>query len=284
MFLIVGISFSQPEVTAQKQLLEAMTKSPIPLAKTTVSAATMTSYTNSTFNVTYTAPTGWSFNTPTVIGTTAVTWTATSPSYSAQVYIWVFNDPDSLFAATYSQAVCFNAVSTVYKNELTTQPWIDYLVDTFYVANNFGEQAIYVVFNTSQSILVLFANHCGQYVDEIFFSTTVADFNTNVSVYLQNYLNLLFINLYPTRTVGGLSKTAAFEIMKPYATTNGIVLPSAQGKQMNVSICDLLGRKIAGMSLNNSNGQTFLPKTGAAYILQMKEQGQQQNAVVPFAR
>lgn len=284
-FLIIGVSFSQPEVNAMKQYLESTAGVTKGLLKSTIASATLTSYTNSTFNVTYTAPTGWSFNTPTVSGN-MVSWSATDPSYVATMYFEVAIYSDSLESAMDAQAGCFAMVSSCYKAASMPFPEIAGLSDSFFTSVNYGAQAIYVEYRTSYAdVGVCFANHCGQYVTYYYFFTTVTDFNANNSVYFQNYLNLHFITYWPSAVIPQIPKTSINGIIKPYATSNGIILPGVQGKDVNMNICDLLGRKIAGLSLSNSGEQTFLPKAGAAYILQLKEQGQQlQSTIIPFAR
>lgn len=154
------------------------------------SATLMTSYSNATFNMSYTAPTGWSFNTPTV-GASGLTITATSPSYLATVTIGAFSRTDAEAARCLGPGWCFQMSSACFAQNDSQVTYGYYVSDTTYsnTNNHFSWQQIIYLDDHS----MIECDYCvqnGDYIQIVSYSTSVADFILNDSIYFQHVANL----------------------------------------------------------------------------------------------
>lgn len=222
--------------------LAELTGASQPLAKTDANA--LYTYTNAAFNFSYTAPSGWSFSAP-LVGPTGLLLLSTSNSYTPSMIISAYSATNSTGAENMAGSICFGTTDICMDGTPTYCPWVYSTVDTFYNDLGFGQRWIKLKYTDNHtSIGVTYANHTGQYVMQMTYFTTVTDYNINKDVYFQHFLNMDFVQLYPSAAAKGVDGRSVATPGVALRDGRLTVLGEAR-RALNVELYDLLGKRAA---------------------------------------
>ena len=280
--LSIGLAHAQPIITNAEsvaksfQVAQATAVTTVKSQELNKRLGTLTTYTNSTFNFQYIAPSGWSFNTPSVYSD-GVLITATNPSYSAFVGVDVYNRGFSTDAIDFARSKCFYMTGLAWKSSVpvgstsSTAPLVYTLVDTFYTSSNFGQAWTQVKYYTNwTSVAVEYAYYTSNFVIEVWYFTTSADIAVNSNNYFQNVLGATFINLNTVMAKKSAAMNNSDAPLFKINSNTADISSSIQGS-INLTMYDLLGRKVACLYKGSSDGAIPLGSNASnAYILQLK--------------
>lgn len=184
---------------AEDNLLNLLnTNSSQRLAKTKKSELALTSYSSANFNITYTCPTGWTISQiDTVNSGGEVQLTIQSNNYLPQILVASSNFALNIYAQNYARAVGFATIGIAYNNSQGYMPGIYFYYDTSY-SNGLSEHEVQVKENSSTGsyteVITCFSEVMNYTCHTVLYFATLADFNTNSSVYLQHWKNTTFFN------------------------------------------------------------------------------------------
>jgi hypothetical protein len=205
--VVSGSIFAQS--SAQSDIRQELSRlcgiSNISLNKT-AETQSLTSYSNAAFNISYTAPAGWSFATPSV-SSSGVMFSVSSPSYSATVLIASIERNDSYASAYLGPNWCHQRNAYCYAQSPSQSPYVFFCSDSTYAntGNHLAWQQVKYLDDHSE-IQCDFCMQNGPYTLICSFATTVADYNLNSSEYIGHVLALTW---YGSGVAKSLSKQVA---------------------------------------------------------------------------
>jgi len=263
--LLVCLVVAGPDDAVVGSLLAGLGAGPgVTLAKAQASSAT--SYTDMAYNVTYTAPSGWSFSTPTAAlsgtpGIEGVVWVPTNPLYSSgYVVIGAYRLTYEVDAVFFGKGQCYNTVLTAYRTNDNSSyaPIVYYARDTAY-ASGVSYSYITLKQNTYTYVMLAYTQRFGPYVHILVVGMTTANYDALwVNEYVDHWLNLNFISTSAAKVSAGGAGRGGAQIVEK----GGIVaLTFGEQRDAKLEVFELTSR------LRSTLHEGVLPAGTASFAL-----------------
>jgi mRNA-degrading endonuclease HigB of HigAB toxin-antitoxin module len=240
----------------------------------------LTSYSNSSYNIKYTAPSGWSFISPST-GDNGVSLHVTSPYYSPTIIIAVFNRDNEDAAYRIGPSLCFNTTSFCYKRQISKAPLVYACIDTILPDGNHYASIEIKYLDDYSIIAVTYSLHYGRYVQYLSYMTTVADYEQNKNVYLQHWNNIEWYS--PTLLKNNNSSLPAHSTLS--ISNNNVNVQLEKQQQIKLELFNLQGQLLKNLYTGPSMGKTSYPigneaRSNQIYILNLQADNEQKSLIL----